>query len=47
MPTTRDLSARRVRFNRPGSYRIWAESHSWGGGRVTSNVETLTVVEMR
>jgi hypothetical protein len=47
LPTARDLRARRVRFNRPGTYRIWAESHSWGGGRVTSNVVTLTVVERR
>jgi hypothetical protein len=47
LPTAREPTVRRVRFNRPGSYRIWAESHTWGGGRVTSNVVTLTVVEMQ
>lgn len=45
LPTTRDLASRRVRFSDAGRYRIWAESHTWGDGRVKSNVVMVNVGE--
>ena len=47
LPTTRELGSRSVRFNWPGRYRVWAQSHAWGGPPVTSNVIALTVEESR
>lgn len=32
-----DLTSRRVRFAEPGTYTLWAESHDWAGGTVSSN----------
>jgi len=41
MPTVRDLSLRQVRFAAPGTFSLWATSHTWDGGTVAS--ETLLV----
>jgi len=43
LPTTRDLFSRRVRFSERGVYTLWATSHDWRGGTVSSNRITVTV----
>lgn len=43
LPTEQDLLSRRVRFTAPGTYTVWAQSHTWGGETVRSNPITITV----
>jgi hypothetical protein len=43
LPNTSDLRSRRVRFNAPGTYTLWARGHDWAGGTVKSNELTITV----
>jgi hypothetical protein len=43
LPTTSDLFSRRVRFTEPGTYTLWARSHTWAGGTVNSNEITVTI----
>jgi hypothetical protein len=41
MPMASDLSLRQVRFAAPGTFSLWATSHTWDDGTVAS--ETLLV----
>jgi hypothetical protein len=43
LPTAGDLLSRRVRFFAPGTYSLWAQSHTWGGDTVRSNRVTVTI----
>jgi hypothetical protein len=44
LPTADDLLSRRVRFTAPGTYSLWAQSHTWGGDTVRSNRVTVTIL---
>ena len=43
LPKAREILVRKVRFSKPGRYKIWAESQIWGGAIVESNVLELSV----
>ena len=43
LSTAQDILSRRVLFDAPGRYKIWAESHTWGGGPVASNVVEIVI----
>jgi hypothetical protein len=43
LPDADDLFGRRVRFDAPGTYSVWAQSHTWGGDTVVSTPLTVTV----
>jgi len=45
LPGAQDILTRKVQFNTPGNYRLWAESHSWGGGQMKSNVIEIVITE--
>lgn len=43
LPSAGDRLSRRVRFSAPGTYIVWAQSHTWGGETVRSNRITVTI----
>lgn len=43
LPTAGDRLSRRVRFAAPGTYTVWAQSHTWGGETVRSNRITVAI----
>ena len=43
LPTAPDILTRQIQFSEPGQYKIWAESHTWGGGQVESNVVEISI----
>jgi hypothetical protein len=45
LPGPLDIRTRRVRFKTSGIYWLWAESHSWGGGQVKSNVLEMMITD--
>jgi hypothetical protein len=45
IPRQEELHTRKVKLSQPGRYRVRAESHSWGGKTVDSNIVEVIVVE--
>ena len=38
LPKAHDIHTRQIRFSEPGRYKIWADSHTFGGGNAVSNI---------
>jgi hypothetical protein len=43
LPEPKEIMTRTVRFSSAGVFQLWAESHTWGGEQVRSNIVELAI----